>query len=59
VTAHSNRSKSDREPQDWMPERAGYGCRYVKQWVAIKFRWHLKVNDGERTFLRSKLRSCG
>jgi len=59
VTASSNRSKSDREPQDWMPERTGYGCTYVKQWVAIKYRWHLKVNTEERSYLRSRLRSCG
>jgi hypothetical protein len=59
VTASSNRSKSDREPQTWMPERAGYGCRYVKQWVAVKYRWRLTVNAAERSFLRSKLRSCG
>ena len=59
VTASSNRSKSDREPQEWMPDRASYGCKYVKQWVAIKWRWRLKVNEGERTFLRRELRACG
>ena len=59
VTASSNRSKSDREPQDWMPERASYGCKYVKQWVAVKWRWHLTVDRAERTFLKAKLSSCG
>jgi hypothetical protein len=59
VSAHSNRSKGDREPQDWMAERAGYACTYVKQWVAIKWRWHLSVDAGERSFLARELRSCG
>jgi hypothetical protein len=59
VTAHENRSKGDQEPQDWMPERTAYACTYVKQWVAVKWRWHLKVNAAERTFLTSKLATCG
>lgn len=59
VTASSNRSKGDREPQDWMPERPGFACTYVKQWVAVKWRWRLAVNRGEREVLRSTLRDCG
>ena len=59
VSAHANRSKGDREPQDWMPERAVYACRYVRQWVAVKWRWHLTVNSAERAFLRAELRGCG
>lgn len=59
VSAHSNRSKGDREPQDWMPERVAYSCKYVKQWVAVKWRWQLKVNTAERSFLRDELKSCG
>ena len=59
VSASSNRSKSDREPQDWMPERAAYSCRYVAQWVAVKWRWQLKVNAAERSAVRSELASCG
>jgi hypothetical protein len=59
VSAHSNRSKGDREPQDWMPERSAYACTYVKQWVAVKWRWHLKVNAAERRFLAAELATCG
>ena len=29
VSAHSNRSKGDREPQDWMPDRRAYACTYL------------------------------
>jgi hypothetical protein len=59
VSAHANRSKGDREPQDWMPERAAYSCDYVSRWVAVKWRWHLTVNATERSFLGHKLSSCG
>lgn len=56
VTASSNRSKSDRDPADWMPQ---YGrCRYVRQWVAVKVRWHLKVNGAELDALRSQASRC-
>lgn len=58
VTAHENRSKGDREPQDWMPERAAYACKYVTQWVAVKWRWHLSVNGAERTFITAELKAC-
>jgi hypothetical protein len=59
VSAHSNPSKGDREPQDWMPERTAYACTYVKQRVAVKWRWHLKVNAAERNFLTTELAGCG
>ena len=59
VSAHSNRSKGDREPQDWMPDRSAYACTYVKQWVAVKWRWRLKVNASERSFLTRELAGCG
>ena len=29
VSASSNRSKGDREPQAWMPTRPGYQCAYA------------------------------
>jgi Protein of unknown function (DUF1524) len=59
VSAHANRSKGDREPQDWMPERASYSCEYVSRWVAVKWRWHLSVNTSERAYLGHELSSCG
>jgi uncharacterized protein DUF1524 len=59
VTARTNRSKSDREPRDWMPPRASYSCSYVAGWVAVKWRWRLTVDAAERSFLRARLRACG
>jgi hypothetical protein len=59
VTAHSNRSKGDKEPQDWLPPRTSFDCRYLAWWVAVKWRWHLAVNSAEKTFLSSHLSACG
>lgn len=56
VTASANRSKSDRDPAEWMPDRAQ--CTYVRQWVAVKLRWRLKVNRPERSFLVERADSC-
>lgn len=59
VTAHSNRSKGDREPQAWLPPRGSFDCTYLAWWVAVKWRWHLKIDGTEKTFLTRHLRACG
>jgi hypothetical protein len=56
VTAASNRSKSDRDPAEWLPALAQ--CRYVRQWVAVKIRWSLKVDRAEKRALTSRALSC-
>lgn len=59
VSASSNRSKGDREPQTWMPARPGYQCGYAKRWVAVKWRWQLRVDAAERAWLHTELKACG
>lgn len=58
VSAVSNRSKSDRDPAQWLPPRSSFRCTYATQWVATKVRWHLAVNKAERRALRNILVSC-
>jgi len=56
VSASSNRSKSDRDPSEWLPE---FGtCRYAKTWVAVKFRWRLAVDSQEKSALSRILGNC-
>jgi hypothetical protein len=56
VTASANRSKSDQDPAEWMPQ---FGrCKYVRQWVAVKIRWTLKVNRAEKRALVRRAASC-
>ncbi len=58
VSAASNRSKSDKDPADWLPAKVSFRCTYANQWVATKVRWGLKVDSRERSALKSLLASC-
>ena len=56
VTAGSNRSKSDRDPTEWLPDRDV--CWYAKTWVAVKYRWRLAVDSAEKSALTRILSGC-
>ena len=56
VSASSNRSKSDQDPREWMPDRQR--CRYLREWLAVKLRWSLTVDRGERRFLVGAVQTC-
>ncbi|MFE1840620.1 HNH endonuclease family protein [Streptomyces sviceus] len=58
VTARSNRSKADQDPADWLPPYAAYRCRYLADWMAVKLRWQLAVDDRERQVLTENLADC-
>ena len=56
VTDNVNQSKGDQDPSEWMPD---FGtCRYVREWVAIKLRWDLKVNRVEKRQLMDVADGC-
>lgn len=57
VSARSNRSKSDQDPSEWLPDE-GYRCRYAADWVAVKLRWSLSVDSFEQGALTAILRGC-
>lgn len=58
VSASSNRSKSDRDPAEWLP--ALDRCGYAQAWVAVKWRWSLTVDDAEHAALAALLAGgCG
>jgi hypothetical protein len=56
VTASANRSKSDQDPAEWLPELAR--CKYVRQWVAVKIRWSLTVDRTEKRALMARATDC-
>jgi len=56
VTASSNRSKSDRDPAQWLPALGR--CGYAKHWIGVKFRWRLAVDPAEKSALAAILRRC-
>jgi len=53
VTGASNRSKSDRDPAEWMPTNEKYKCQYIMNWVSIKVRWSLSVDEKELLAIKS------
>ena len=59
VSARSNRSKSDRDPNKWMPPANSFHCQYVGRWIAVKYRWSLTVDPAEKSYLAGKVASCG
>lgn len=56
ISASSNRSKSDQDPAEWMPQLGA--CKYITQWVAVKIRWRLKVDGAEKRFLAQQASDC-
>lgn len=55
VTAHANRSKGDKEPGGYLPPRVADRCKYVKQYIGVKYRWKLAINASEKTTLAADL----
>lgn len=51
VTDSVNQSKSDDDPTAWLPPRPADTCRYVGDWLAIKWRWGLTVDPAEHDAL--------
>jgi len=51
VTDSVNQSKSDDDPSQWLPPRGADTCRYVGDWLAIKWRWGLTIDPAEHDAL--------
>jgi len=47
VTDRVNRQKGDRDPSNWMPPLRGYWCQYLSDWISIKARWNLSMDQSE------------
>ncbi|MFF3989929.1 DUF1524 domain-containing protein [Streptomyces sp. NPDC001601] len=47
VSAASNRSKTDKDPTEWLPPSSPYRCTYVTNWVADKTRYQPSVDPAE------------
>jgi Domain of unknown function (DUF4214)/Protein of unknown function (DUF1524) len=55
VTDNVNQSKGDRDPAEWLPPSAVSHCRYVTDWVSVKYRWNLSVDAAEETAIEGLL----
>lgn len=57
VSAHSNRSKGDDDPAEWLPQ-ASYQCIYARAWVQVKHYYGLNVDAAEKSALSAILNHC-
>ena len=56
VTASSNRSKGDQHVAEWLPSYDQ--CRYLREYVAVKVRWSLRVDSAEKSAMQSLAGGC-
>jgi hypothetical protein len=55
VSSSSNRSKSDKDPSNWLPPLRSYWCIYVSNWISVKARWNLSMDESEWGRLKNLL----
>lgn len=58
VSASSNESKSDSDPSEWKPPNTGEWCFYARDWIEVKYHYHLTVTSAEKSALGDMLGSC-
>jgi hypothetical protein len=58
VSASANRAKGAQGPEEWLPPQLAYRCRYVVDWIAIKVRWELSMDERERVTVGNILEAC-
>ena len=54
----ANRSKSDKDPADWMPPNRAYWCEYLDEWIAVKRKWELSMDQQEADAIKTGLAVC-
>jgi hypothetical protein len=59
VSSHSNESKGDDGPDQYLPPRSSFDCRYMADYTAVLWRWHLSIDRAEKSFLSHHLAQCG
>lgn len=56
VDRHDNEAKGDRDPSQWTPSHNH--CRYIRDFTAVKIRWHLTVTRAEKSALTRYAGQC-
>jgi hypothetical protein len=58
VTTSSNQSKGSSDPAEWLPPDSAARCEYLADWVSVKVRWGLSVDQREFDALAVEAPSC-
>ncbi len=57
VTDNVNQQKSDKDPSNWVPPLKSYVCTYLGNWISIKARWNLSMDQSEWGRIKNLLNS--
>ena len=59
VLANSSQQRGDKDPADWMPSTGANTCTYLRNWVSVKTKWGLAMDQREFTAVKSVfVRQC-
>ncbi|WP_247887457.1 HNH endonuclease family protein [Azospirillum sp. SYSU D00513] len=58
VAAEANRAKGAKGPEEWLPPRREGLCLYIADWIAVKARWELSMDERERVTVGNILADC-
>ncbi|MER5619332.1 hypothetical protein [Streptomyces sp. NPDC002215] len=58
AASKTNRSKTDKDPSEWMPPANSAKCTYLADWAATKLRWKLATDNKERAALEKLATGC-
>ncbi|KAI0318655.1 hypothetical protein OF83DRAFT_1056533 [Amylostereum chailletii] len=55
VTNSLNRSKSDKDPAEWVPPLDSFKCEYARAWITVKHFYDLTLDSAEKSALSDLL----
>lgn len=55
VSKQERRTKGDQDPTAYLPPKASNRCSYVRDYIAVKYRWNLAVDPAEKAALQNDL----
>jgi hypothetical protein len=58
VSREANRAKGSKGPEEWLPPDISYRCRYIADWISVKARWALTMDESERVAVGNILADC-
>ncbi|MGB3635905.1 MAG: HNH endonuclease family protein [Rubrobacteraceae bacterium] len=58
VEDNANQEKGDKGPEAWKPPNEAEWCSYAKQWIGVKAKYELSVNEQEKQALVEMLNGC-
>jgi hypothetical protein len=55
VTGSVNTAKGAADPSNWIPPDSDFVCAYLSDWISIKARWSLSMDQSEHGRIRNLL----